>query len=139
MQKKICYLNICGHRFGHLPLFRKYIYTWQVVVCFDDISKQMKLLVQYFDIIETPKHFILKQKNVVTMKSNVALCVFWFKFSVYILLFTKAEKLILVEILSPNAALLYQNQLKFSLLHFTIKSAILIFKCWLTRLGKDFL
>jgi len=43
-----------------------------VVACFFDISKQMKLL----DIIETPKHFILKQKNVVTMKSNVTLCVF---------------------------------------------------------------
>ena len=65
--------------------------------------------------------FILKQKNVATMKSNVALCVFWFKFSVYFLVFTKAEKLILVKILSPNAALLYQNQLNFSWLHFTIE------------------
>ena len=94
---------------------------WQVVACFVNISKQMKLLVLYFDIIETPKHFILKQKYFVTMKSNVALCVFWFKFSVYFLLYTKAEKLILVEILSPNAALLYQKELNFSWLHFTIE------------------
>ena len=98
--------------------FPKVYMSWQVVVCFVDISKQMKLLVLYFDIIETAKHFNLKQKNVVTMKSNA---VFWFKFSVYFLLFTKAEKLLLVEILSPNAALLYQNQLNFSWLHFTIE------------------
>lgn len=101
--------------------FSKVNMRWQVVACFVYISKHMKLLVLYFDITEELKHFILKQKKVVTMKSKVAFCVFWFKFSVYFSLLIKAEKLIFVEILSPTEALLYQNQLSFSWLHFTIE------------------